>query len=564
MSYCNMNWKVTLRATCFIVVLNMLGLTAIGQTLSPTAPTQYNDLLARQAILSDSIGLHPLPFANNISDYYRLVYSDKETGTERENTFRMYIVNSFNEYEQDPNKSKKPILTHFYSTPGHMIEVNQLGFRLRVNPILNLKTGSGSLEGESYFLNTRGIEIRGSIDNKVHFYSNILENQGRFGLYVDRFFDRFNTLPGEGFVKLPGQSTTIQDGKYDWLDATGYIQFDASKHIGMTFGHTKNFIGDGYRSLILSDFADNYLQLRLDTRIGKFHYQNIFAELSAEAFNDRVGNNLLSKKYFTAHTLSFNPSDKINIYLFEAVVFGRDNGFELQYLNPLIFYRAVEGGLGSPDNVLLGIGSKYNLGNRIQIYGQFMLDEFRFEEIRVGNGWWANKFALQLGAKYTNALGIKNLDAQVEYNQARPFIYSHRDSLSSYAHYNQPLAHPLGANFRELIVKGRYNINHRWFFDATLMYAYVGEDTDTENFGNNILISHNTRFMNFGNTILQGVRSDILLGKLDLSFMLRHNLFIDLSIIHRDQSSDDISRDYKSTIINTGIRMNIRKREHVF
>ena len=96
------------------------------------------------------------------------------------------------------------------------------------------------------------------------------------------------------------------------------------------------------------------------------------------------------------------------------------------------------------------------------------------------------------------------------------------------------------------------------------MYASVGEDSADTNFGNNILVSHNTRGSEYGNSILQGVRSDILLGKLDISYMLKHNLFIDLSLIYRDQSSDDPSRNYNSTIINGGMRMNIRKREHIF
>lgn len=548
-----------------VIIIGLLILVSFqdlgAQTLSPTAPGLYNKLLSRNAILSDSVSVSPFKYSRSLLSYFSLTKELISNDSQNASTF---LDLSFNEYSEDPSKSDIAILKHFYLSPGHMFELDKPGFRLRVNPILDFKVGQGSLEDERYFLNIRGLEIRGSIDNKVHFYTNILENQGRLGNYVDQFHDSFNTLPGEGLVKTGNQSSTNSAGNYDWLDATGYVQFNATKAIGVTLGHSKNFIGDGYRSLILSDFSDNYFQLRLDTRIGKFHYQNIFAEISANGARDERGDELLRKKYFTAHTLSFNPSPKLNIYLYETVVFGREEGFELQYLNPIIFYRAVEGGLGSPDNVLLGLGSRYIISNRIELYGQFMLDEFRFAEIKAGNGWWANKFSLQLGAKWINAFGIKNLDGQIEYNQARPYIYSHRDSLSSYAHYNQPLAHPLGANFREVIFKARYNINYRWFFDATIMIATVGEDSDDTNFGNNVLVSHNTRGTDYGNETLQGVRSDILLGKFDVSYMLRHNLFIDLSLIYRNQKSDETSNNYSSTIINGGVRMNIKKREHIF
>ena len=35
-------------------------------------------------------------------------------------------------------------------------------------------------------------------------------------------------------------------------------------------------------------------------------------------------------------------------------------------------------------------------------------------EVKAGNGWWGNKYGLQLGAKYIDAFSIKNLDLQLE------------------------------------------------------------------------------------------------------------------------------------------------------
>jgi len=553
-----------------VIILSLLFFqsTLFSQSLSHTYDSRYIDIVNRSAILSYSTNLHPFRYDIRSRQLFDIAQSFPLEGGYKD---RLFIQNSFNEYvpsealAKGGSTSKRYILNTFYKSPAHMLEVNQPGFMLRINPILDLKLGKGSIDGENYFLNTRGIEIRGTIDNKVHFYSNILENQGDFPDYVRRFFDKTNALPGEGFVKnYTSEGFGVENG-YDWLDANAYVEFQASTSIGITFGHTKNFIGDGYRSMILSDFGDNYLNMKINWRIGKkLHYQNLFAELAGNSTRDLGGDERLVKKYMTTHTLSYSFSPKFNLYLTETVMFGRDNGFDLQYLNPIIFYRSVEGSIGSPDNVILGLGGKYNIANQFQLYGQFMLDEFKFEEIKAGNGWWANKFSAQLGAKWINVFGVDHLDGQIEYNVARPYMYSHRDSTSSYAHFNQPLAHPLGANFREVIVKGRYQVGAKWFFDATLMYASVGEDAADTNFGNNILVSHNTRGAEYGNTILQGVRSDILLGKLDISYMWKHNVFFDLSFIYRDQKSDDPSRNYNSTIINGGFRMNIKKREHIF
>ena len=94
------------------------------------------------------------------------------------------------------------------------------------------------------------------------------------------------------------------------------------------------------------------------------------------------------------HHLSMNVTKWLNIGLFEGVVFGRKNRFDFQYLNPIIFLRHIEGTVGSPDNAVAGIDFKVNAHHRIQLYGQFLLDEFILKQITKNNGYWANKWGL--------------------------------------------------------------------------------------------------------------------------------------------------------------------------
>ena len=46
---------------------------------------------------------------------------------------------------------------------------------------------------------------------------------------------------------------------YDYFDARGYFTFNVTKYIDVAFGYDKNFIGNGYRSLFLSDFGNSNL-----------------------------------------------------------------------------------------------------------------------------------------------------------------------------------------------------------------------------------------------------------------------------------------------------------------
>ena len=55
-----------------------------------------------------------------------------------------------------------------------------------------------------------------------------------------------------------------------------------AKYLDFQFGYDKNFIGNGYRSLFLSDFGNSYLFLKINTRIWKFNYLNLFMELTPQ------------------------------------------------------------------------------------------------------------------------------------------------------------------------------------------------------------------------------------------------------------------------------------------
>src|SRR4029077_15143344 len=181
---------------------------------------------------------------------------------------------------------------------------------------------------------------------------------------------------------------------YDYFDARGYFTFNVTKYIDVAFGYDRNFIGNGYRSLFLSDFGNSNLFLKLNTRIWKLNYQNLFMEL--QQTEPRGPDRLLRKKYAAFHHLDVNVTKKLNIGLLQGVMFGRTDHFEFSYLNPIIFYRSIEQQNGSQDHSVVGLDFKANVAKRFQFYGQLLLDEFKLSEVKANNGWWANKYAIQL------------------------------------------------------------------------------------------------------------------------------------------------------------------------
>ena len=156
-----------------------------------------------------------------------------------------------------------------------------------------------------------------------------------------------------------------------------------------------------------------------------------------------------------------------------------------------------------------------------------------------------------------DAFGVDHLDIQLEYNTARPFTWSSFDSLNSYTHYNQPLAHPLWANFNEVAGLIRYQPLPRWLLTGRLIYAQTGENTATENWGANPLLSNTSRMGDYGHSTGQGVGATIVLAGLDVSWELYHNLYLDLRLLLRTKDSTDNTRDLKTQLFSLGVRMNI-------
>ncbi|MFT3902792.1 MAG: hypothetical protein QM727_06440 [Niabella sp.] len=457
--------------------------------------------------------------------------------------------------------SRKPILKHFYTSPAALYEAHIKDFDLVVNPLLNIGYVNEKDNDSKLFYNARGVSVRGKIADRIGFAASLTDNQERSPAYVQQWMAERSAVPNAGYY------LDYKDkGGVDYFDGRGYITFGATKYVDIAFGYDRNFIGNGQRSLFLSDFSNNTLFLKLNTRIWKLNYQNIFMELK-HGYQHGMGDKLIGKKYAAVHHLDVNVTPWLNVGLFEGVVFGRLNKFEFTYLVPVIFLRSMERDAGSPDNAMVGFDFKANVAKTAQFYGQLLMDEFKLKELTAGKGWWANKFGYQLGAKYIDAFTVKNLDLQAEWNYVRPFTYSHYDSVANYSHYNQPLAHPLMANFNEFIGVVRYRPIPKLSFEGKLVTYLQGKDsTANVNFGSNLFLPNSWgRNSDYDFKVGSGWKTNVSLINLLFSYELRENLFIDLNAQFRRQkyTTPPVSNT-NSTVVGMGVRWNMGRRDFLF
>ncbi|NND94724.1 MAG: hypothetical protein HKN45_07635 [Flavobacteriales bacterium] len=378
---------------------------------------------------------------------------------------------------------------------------------MTMRPILSLGGEVRSYRGEQS-INSQalaGVAVNKQINKKFNITGAI------YGGLVDGNPER-GVLPVTDDV-YPGIGRYVnEDGNTDLLlDGLFALNYSPSDIFEFELGRGKHFWGDGYRSLFLSDNPSAYPYLELQTKVWHINYRNLFSWHQG-MLDVRDSDSSFENKFSTTHMLSWNISPRVNIQLFESIIWQSEDslssrGFDVNYLNPIIFYRPVEFASGSADNAILGLGCSFKVYPSYLIYGQLAIDEFLLEEFRARDGWWGNKFGAQLGIKGFDAFKVEGLYLQAEFNLVRPFTYSHGSPVQNYAHLNEALAHPLGSNFYEAALIGVYDWKG-FEFRNQLTYTLKGNDEGGMNLGGDIFRSYIGPERVYGNFIGQGSRTE--------------------------------------------------------
>ena len=451
----------------------------------------------------------------------------------------------------------------------HLVQVQGDDYWFTFDPIFDLQAGKdNAADFSTTFNNTRGVYIQGGLGKQFSFSTSFYESQGRFAHYINNYAESLRAFgPDPAIIPGRGIGKRFKKDAYDYPVAEAYLSYTPNKFINIQFGHGKNFIGDGYRSLLQSDVSSPSTFLKLNTKFWKIKYTNTWMwlrDVRPEVVQDKA----FLTKYMANHYLSWNVSKRFNLGLFESVMWtnSNDRGFDVNYLNPLIFFRALEFETGQgAGNALVGLSGKYKLSNNANIYSQFILDEFSLNDITGGKKSWKNKYGYQIGLKYFNAFKIDNLLFQMEYNRVRPYTYSHNTIVLNYAHDNQSMAHLWGSNFSETILIGRYHYN-RWFADAKIVFGKKGfdfnNDVDDFSYGGDIYRNYNERPFESGVTVGQGNTTNIFHFELQSGYVLNPttNLKLFAYVSYRDFNPDaDTAASFKNSTLwfSLGLRTDL-------
>ncbi|MFN8257485.1 MAG: hypothetical protein U0W24_17455 [Bacteroidales bacterium] len=396
------------------------------------------------------------------------------------------------------------------------IKTEHNSFSLRVNPLFNFEWQKEINDNPDYFINTRGIEFKGDIGRSFSFYSSFYENQASYVDYITDEINRTLVVPGQGAVKK------LENNRFDFSRAEAYVSFSFKKYLNLQFGHSKLFIGEGYRSLILSDNSFCYPFMKISLAFNKFNYVLLWSQY--QSFSGAYYN-YHQRKYNALGYLSWSPKSGYEFALVESIIWPGntpDNAskFTLNYFNPIILFRTFQFGLDNEKNILLALNSRIKIYRFAQVFTQFVLDKTDNENKPQNN------YAFQIGIKqfdlFHGKLKNQTFYLHGEFNFIAPYTYTWDNAQQSFSHYNQPLAHPAGSGLKEFL--GIINYTYK-DFSLILRAAYIinSRDTVNSNFGSDVFKSNSSIpgiVSDIGNQPGQGIKNEIVLLKSELTYLV--------------------------------------------
>ena len=366
----------------------------------------------------------------------------------------------------------------------HVFEVKGDNYYITISPAVMLSKGSDLKEYSNgddtvrrkLFKNMRGVHAEGDIFDNFSFATSFYENQSRNPIYERTYYSSVGELyPTTGNVYqtqnavMPGAGRTkpFKIDAFDYAFAIGYLSYAPRANLKITAGNNTQFIGDGHRSLLLSDNSCFAPYLRLVWKpVKKFqvtYYRARLMNLLRKPTSSSAENYYESKGY-SVNYFTYFPNDKISISLFEGSLWNRGDSLISKSSHPL-YYNPIPlvSGLalkGKNEVVsLLGVNYSHQLFDNHRIYSQVAMNDLDIKKV-----------AFQFGYRGYDFFNLNDFMLQLEYNYVAPHAYETENRRLNYAHYNLPLAHVKGNGFSEFLLRANYEFKRVYVELTNILY----------------------------------------------------------------------------------------------
>jgi len=436
---------------------------------------------------------------------------------------------------------KKYFPSFLYKNNRNFVSWQDQQIKIFFDPVCRYKMSYSKVDSknqtEKAFHFTNGFQVWGYLTKYLGFFVNVRDNKE----WGDKKYQLGNyTLPGLGFVRATSPDFIYHD------ETEAYIKFGI-KNFHLIYGKFKNYWGNGKTgSLILSDNATSYDQIKFEYAHRKFKFTSIYAFLIDYRYH--ILDRLQQKKYMAGHRLEIAPWHWLTLGISETVIF-KGRSFEPAYLNPVMFFRSAEHYLGSPDNMMMGFDLKYTGIRNIKLYGELLIDDIMTG--KLGSGWYGNKYALLGGIFFAEPFNFNNFDVRIEYVRIRPYVYTHENSVQ-YTHYNSSLGHWIGPNSDLLTVLMKYQLTMRFSVAGSYCYLRHGANSNEVNYGGDI-DRYFGLFDDISAAFLEGIKESKQHIGVNVSYEIMRNLFFKFNLYKEFSEKNNYKKNSISCLGSWGI-----------
>ena len=304
------------------------------------------------------------------------------------------------------------------------------------------------------------------------------------------------------FTSIPGN---LRD--FDWYFPFRSFMSFGGEHWNIQFGRDKADWGMGETgNLLLSDYSDFFNLIRLTSYWDSFKMSFIYIGLDAwlteeeeDINNDGDYENGLAGRYdnyneqfkaFIAHRTEFRTTDRLNLTVNEAIVFG-NKYLNITELNPVFVFH----NLFSPEysNAMISLEADYTALKGLNLYIQFAIDEFQVPGYE-GKDTRPGANGILTGFRYIKPLesGYMTFNSEAAYTD--PYLYNRWHPLTrftnrrrmwsniepdGYEYINKPIGYEHGPD--ALIIYSKIEYTHKDLYTASLdaRYSLKGELNDS-------------------------------------------------------------------------------------
>jgi len=407
-------------------------------------------------------------------------------------------------------------------------------FNIELSPVLGYCINS--FDGKSGHNRTVGARIYTSYSDWFAADLN-LRDKGEFGDYVDKE-KSFSPRTGAWYKQ-------VKNG-IEYSDVNGSINFNWSWG---SVSLIKDYLTWGYGNfgnLILSTKAPSYPQIRLELKPKEwFRFYYIHGWLTSLVpdssyfyynYNGSSQPQLRKKykeKYIAANMLAVSPTDWLDVFLGNSIIYSSASP-RPEFLIPFMFFKLIDHNMGRGSiedgngQIYFGISAKYP--KSLYFYANVFLDVLEVRNI-LNEDFHNTWVGFTIGSKYYNLLNY-NLDLNVEYTRINPWVYEHKDAVTTFKHLGYSLGHWLGQNADQFRFQIDYQPLRGLKTKAFIERIRKGGLKD-------IYLAYSNRTSE--EFLYSPLRKELNLG-IKISYEYLHDLFGEMEYIYSDIRDDDTAR----------------------